>query len=145
MDSPLGTLRITSDGAAITRLDWVKAAKITQTKDILLQLAAQQLTQYFAGTRTQFTLPLHAEGTKFSRRVWSALSHIPYGETRSYAQLAQALSTAPRAIGGGCGRNPIPIIIPCHRVIAASGKLGGYSGAGGIKTKQKLLDLEQGK
>jgi methylated-DNA-[protein]-cysteine S-methyltransferase len=107
----------------------------------LLTEAARQLDAYFAGRLTDFDLPLRPTGSEFECRVWAGMQKIPYGETRSYGELAASIGSGPRAVGGACGKNPIPIVIPCHRVLAKSG-LGGYSGAGGLKTKQTLLALE---
>src|SRR5690242_4567781 len=102
--------------------------------------ATQQLTAYFAGERTEFDLPLAPEGTEFQKRVWKALVEIPFGETRSYGELARSIGkpAAVRAVGAANGRNPIGIIVPCHRVIGAGGKLVGYGG--GLPMKQMLLD-----
>ena len=110
-------------------------------KTPLLSEAARQLDAYFAGGRTDFDLPLAAAGTVFDRRVWAAMRAIPYGETRTYGDLAHLTDSGPRAVGRACGRNPIPIIVPCHRILARGG-LGGYSGAGGLATKTRLLALE---
>jgi methylated-DNA-[protein]-cysteine S-methyltransferase len=109
----------------------------------LLFEAACQLRAYFAGQLTRFRLPLDMEGTDFQKRVWSALETIPYGETRSYRQIAEALEQpkAVRAVGAANGSNPVPIVVPCHRVIGASGKLVGYGG--GLPLKRWLLDLER--
>ena len=110
----------------------------------LLREAGQQLSEYLDGKRKQFSLPLAPVGTDFQRTVWNALIAIPYGETRTYAQIAQQIgsSKAARAVGLANNRNPIPIIIPCHRVIGADGSLVGY--AGGLEMKRFLLALEQG-
>jgi len=107
----------------------------------LLVEAARQLDAYFAGRLSVFDLPLRPAGSEFERRVWSAMQAIPFGKTRCYGELATAIGSAPRAVGGACGKNPIPIVIPCHRVLGKAG-LGGYSGSGGLKTKQTLLALE---
>lgn len=109
----------------------------------LLTEAAQQLDQYFSGTRTDFTLPLSAQGTSFQQTVWQTLCHIPYGETWSYAQLADAVGQpkAARAVGMANSKNPISIIVPCHRVIGKNGQLTGYSG--GIERKAHLLEWEK--
>ena len=108
----------------------------------LLREAAAQLAAYFAGTLTAFDVPLAPAGTGFQKRVWQAMREIPYGETWTYGGLAKRAGTVPRAVGGACGANPIPVIIPCHRVLAANGGAGGYSGKGGLKTKALLLDIE---
>jgi methylated-DNA-[protein]-cysteine S-methyltransferase len=109
----------------------------------LLQEAATQLHDYFDGLRLDFDLPLNPQGTPFRRQVWDALRRIPPGETRSYIQIAREVGCrSARAIGQANGDNPIPILIPCHRVVAADGTLGGYSGGEGPATKRYLLDLE---
>ena len=110
----------------------------------VLAQAAAQLAEYFAGQRQSFTVPLAPRGTPFQQEVWRALCAIPYGQTRSYGQLAAALGrpSASRAVGGACRRNPIWLMIPCHRVVGASGSLTGY--AGGLERKKALLALEQG-
>jgi methylated-DNA-[protein]-cysteine S-methyltransferase len=109
----------------------------------LLAAAVEQLREYFAGERRQFDLPVEAQGTDFQRRVWQVLAGIPYGETRNYRQIADAVGAprAVRAVGAANGRNPLPIVVPCHRVIGADGKLVGY--AGGLPVKKVLLELEQ--
>jgi methylated-DNA-[protein]-cysteine S-methyltransferase len=113
--------------------------------DKTLDAACRQLDAYFAGQRVGFSLPLELDGTPFQRRVWSALQDIPYGETRSYSQLAQAIGgpCAVRAVGAANGRNPIAIIVPCHRVVGATGALVGFGG--GLDRKKFLLNLEQGR
>ncbi|MER6271577.1 methylated-DNA--[protein]-cysteine S-methyltransferase [Streptomyces sp900105755] len=112
--------------------------------DSLFTGAAEQLTAYFEGELTEFTVELRLNGTPFQRSVWEQLCLIPYGETRSYGQLAEALGNpqASRAVGLANGRNPVSIIVPCHRVIGASGSLTGYGG--GLPRKQRLLDFERG-
>lgn len=108
----------------------------------ILAQTVKELTEYFAGERTEFTIPLDVHGTVFQERVWNELKKIPYGETRSYKQIAALLQTkGVRAVGTANGRNPISIIVPCHRVIAADGGLGGYSG--GLHNKRYLLGLER--
>jgi methylated-DNA-[protein]-cysteine S-methyltransferase len=108
----------------------------------LLLEAARQLRAYFAGQLREFQLPLDIEGTDFQKRVWGQVAAIPYGETRSYLQIAQALGSprAVRAVGAANGANPVPIVVPCHRVIGAKGKLVGYGG--GLALKKRLLELE---
>ena len=110
----------------------------------VLRAAIEQLTAYFAGSLREFNLPLEVTGTDFQMRVWRILQDIPYGETRSYRDLALALGspTAVRAVGAANGANPLPIVIPCHRVIGANGKLVGYGG--GLALKKRLLELERG-
>ena len=137
---------LTEDDGAITRLTFatkeaVKKGAATETP--LLRGAARQLEQYFSGRRKDFFLPLNPQGTEFMRQVWQALEDIPYGETRSYKQIAALVGhpKAYRAVGLANNRNPIPIIIPCHRVIGHNGRLVGYGG--GLQIKERLLQLEQ--
>jgi methylated-DNA-[protein]-cysteine S-methyltransferase len=122
----------------------VRLAELVEQPDHpILSAAQQQLSEYFAGTRQQFDLPLDFEGTSFQKQVWQALLAIPYGETRSYKQIAEQLGNpkAVRAVGAANGKNPISIIAPCHRVIGSSGKLVGF--AGGLANKDILLKIEQ--
>ena len=142
MASPLGTLCLTGEGGAVTRLDWAGDATPAGDDDALLEMAAQQLAEYFAGERKVFHLPLAPTGTAHDRKVWREMQTIPFGVTRSYGEIAAAIGSSPRAVGTACGRNPIPVIIPCNRVLAANGTIGGYSGAGGTVTKRRLLVLE---
>lgn len=136
----LGDLTISEEGGVIVALDWGRGRDQQETP--LLCRARDQLQDYFDGKRLTFDLPLAPHGSAFQKRVWAALCAIPPGETRSYADIARAIGSAPRAVGGANGANPIPIIIPCHRVVAADGSLGGYSGGDGPATKRYLLDLE---
>jgi len=140
VNTPVGFLAIAEEDGRIVSVDWGWPAESAETP--LLAGARDQIEEYFAGTRTGFDLPLDPPGTVFQRKVWQALARIPFGATRSYGDLARELGTAPRALGGACGRNPIPILIPCHRVLAADRRLGGYSGFDGIDTKRFLLRLE---
>jgi methylated-DNA-[protein]-cysteine S-methyltransferase len=154
LPSPVGELRLVatddgladivfpdSSGAAISPVPNGVSASIDDHP--MLARAAAQLGEYFAGKRQRFTVKLAPRGTAFQHRVWGALAAIPYGETRSYAQIARAIGkpTAMRAVGAANGRNPLPIIVPCHRVIGANGTLTGFGG--GLPTKQWLLDLER--
>ena len=138
--SPFGPLSLEEKDGALVALHWRRARKNTPTP--LLVAAARQLTEYFAKSRREFDLPLAPEGTAFEKSVWEEMKRIPYGQTRSYGELAAATRGIPRAVGAACGTNPLPIIIPCHRVLAGGGQLGGYSGKGGTATKQRLLVLE---
>jgi methylated-DNA-[protein]-cysteine S-methyltransferase len=147
LPSPVGPLVITSNGDAITGLYTPDHRRYDEARQSLqdaepFREAASQLDAYFAGERTDFDLPLQPEGTVFQQKVWRLLQQIPHGQTRSYGQLAAAIGTpsASRAVGMANGRNPISIIIPCHRVIGAGGKLTGY--AGGLTTKKWLLNHE---
>ncbi len=137
--SPVGALCITEQDGAITRLDWGGAPVGSETP--MLAQARAQLDAYFAGRRETFELPLRVEGAPFLSAVCEAMRAIPFGETRTYGEIAANLGASAQAVGNACGANPIPILIPCHRVLGA-GSLGGYSGAGGIETKVALLRLE---
>lgn len=151
LPSPLGTLTLIADDAALVAILWpddkvgrVRLPETTERPDhLVLTAATAQLDEYFAGHRTAFDLPLNPRGTDFQRDVWRALNAIPYGETRSYADVAREIGrpSATRAVGAANGRNPISIVTPCHRVIGRSGALTGF--AGGLAAKQHLLSLEQ--
>lgn len=153
MTSPLGVLRLTEDAGFLVSLDRAAPAFCpadgrplpdASAPGPLLQEARDQLRAYFAGRLRRFDLPLAPQGTPFQQRVWRALQDIPYGRTCSYRELAAAVGNARacRAVGRANGRNPLMIVIPCHRVIAADGGLGGYSG--GLDCKRFLLALERG-
>ena len=137
-DSPLGALVLTEDAGVLTRLNW-RQSEVGPGSD-LLDLACRQLSEYFDGARQVFDLPLDF-GAGLQREVRLAMLAIPYGETRTYGDLAKAIGVPAQAIGQACGANALPILIPCHRILAATG-LGGYSGAGGVDTKVALLRLE---
>ena len=139
-DSLVGKLTIREQDDAIVAIDWRDNGIGSQTP--LLAEAVRQLQEYFAGRLTRFDLPLAPAGSAFEQRVWAAMRAIPHGGTRAYADLAHEVGSAPRAVGRACGRNPIPIVIPCHRVLARGGGLGGYSGGAGLPTKRLLLTLE---
>ena len=139
--SPLGPLSLVETDGHITRLGWRGATPSEETA--LLREARRQLMAYFAGKLRDFDLPLALAGSPFQQRVWQAMQRIPYGATRSYGELAHETDSAPRAVGYACGSNPIAIIVPCHRVLAAGQRIGGYSGGEGIATKRQLLELEQ--
>jgi methylated-DNA-[protein]-cysteine S-methyltransferase len=146
-DSPIGPLTLLSDGAHLVGLHFDGfdiPAGAHQIPDKVLTSAVRQLDAYFAGRLEEFDLPLAPTGTSFQRRVWQALCDIPFGETRSYGQLAKAIGkpSAMRAVGAANGRNPIAIVVPCHRVIGADGSLTGFGG--GLERKKFLLSLEQG-
>ncbi|MFO1189341.1 MAG: methylated-DNA--[protein]-cysteine S-methyltransferase [Alphaproteobacteria bacterium] len=138
--SPVGPLTITARDGAIVALDF-GAGGASRPRSPLLAEAKAQLAAYFSGRLRTFTLPLAPHGTSFQCRVWAAMQTIPFGRTATYGELADRLRSSARAVGGACGRNPIPIIIPCHRVLARHGP-GGYSGAGGLRTKRALLGGE---
>ena len=145
--TPLGPVGIIENGTAITHIFWGhmdQPQQLPWKNTPLLQQAASQLDEYFRGIRRIFDLPLAPQGTPFEEAVWQALLTIPYGETKRYADIARQTGrpSAFRPVGRANGRNPISIIIPCHRVIGANKKLTGY--AGGLSIKQYLLELEQG-
>ena len=138
--TPIGPLTVTEEDGAIVTLDF--ADKHGRDETPLLARAARQLDEYFSRRRKTFDLPLKIGGTAFQRAVWRRMQAIPYGETQSYGEVAKALRSAPRAVGGACGKNAIPILIPCHRIVGANGSLGGFSGGSGRPTKIALLELE---
>lgn len=150
--TPIGPVTILADGADIVGVYlqvYAHGADPSEygervERDRVLDEAARQLTEYFSGDRTKFDLPLRPEGTDFQQRVWRALRDIPFGETWSYGELARHIGnpTASRAVGLANGRNPISIVIPCHRVIGANGSMTGYGG--GIERKRWLLAHERG-
>jgi len=144
IDSPIGSLRLVSDGEKLVRVEFPEFHQDDGEpgQDPVLVSCARQLAEYFRGERQHFDLPLGAQGTEFQRSVWGALSRIPHGETRSYRDIAQAIGkpSAVRAVGSANGRNPLPIVVPCHRVIGADGSLTGF--AGGLQAKTCLLQLE---
>lgn len=142
LESPVGRLVLRERDGAIVAIDWTRAEESSEPSS-LLRRAGSALERYFAGILSEFDLPCAAAGTAFQKRVWTEMCRIPYGETITYGELARRVGSAPRAIGGACGSNPIPIIVPCHRVVAAAGKPGGYSGAGGLDTKSWLLSHER--
>lgn len=137
--SPLGALGVNAADGAVTELVWGRAGNLTSGS--LHAMVADEMAAYFDGDLQAFQTPIAPRGSAFQQRFYRALCAIPYGETRTYGDLAKDLSVSPQAIGQACGANPIAIIIPCHRVLAADG-LGGYSGAGGIEAKVTLLRLE---
>jgi len=140
MDTPVGRLGIAERDGRIARVTWDAAPEGEPTP--LLEEAARQMAAYFAGTLRDFDLPLaHASGPHAA--VFDAMRAIPYGQTRSYGEIAKRLGIRPDEVGQGCASNPIPVIVPCHRVLSATG-LGGYSGGKGVETKIALLKLEGG-
>jgi len=148
--SPIGRIELTSGGEGLTGLAIENRGTLPHDEHDerscrVLDDAAHQLSEYFAGTRRSFDLPLFATGTDFQRSVWHELSQLPFGAAVSYADIARATGrpTASRAVGGAVGANPIPIIVPCHRVLASNQRITGYSGGAGIPTKVWLLDHER--
>jgi len=143
VESPVGRLSLEADGEALTGVRWASAGERGRDKPSpVLKEAGRQLERYFAGRLKAFDLPLAARGTDFQKSVWKMMREIPYGETATYGGMAMALGSGPRAVGMACGRNPIPIIVPCHRVLGSGGKEGGFSGGQGLPTKRKLLAIE---
>lgn len=140
IETPVGALTLTASADAVTAVRF--GAEGARDASALLDAAEAQLREYFARTRRTFDLPLDPRGTAFELRVWAVLCTIPYGETRSYGAIAAAIGSprAARAVGMANHRNPLPILIPCHRVIGADGSLTGY--AGGLEAKRRLLALE---
>jgi len=145
LETPLGGMTLLSDGEGLlsARFDGGPMAPPSFPPDALCVQAAAQLREYFNGQRTAFDLPLHPIGTAFQRQVWAALLKIPYGETRSYGEIARAIGNekAVRAVGQAIHRNPLLILIPCHRVLGADGSLTGF--AAGLERKKALLALER--
>ncbi len=144
IESPIGKLRLVSDGLALLSIEFegMHGTDGLEQSDDILKRATQQLAEYFSGRRRDFSLPLAAAGTAFQQQVWSALRQIPFGELRSYRDIATAIGNikAVRAVGAANGRNPIPIVVPCHRVIGSNGNLTGF--AGGLDAKRALLEHE---
>lgn len=142
IDSPLGPVQILANANGICAISFV-TSRLTEQPSAVTTLAAQQLSAYFAGTLAEFSLPLAVSGTDFQQQVWSALCAIPFGQTCSYADIARSINNvkAVRAVGAANGRNPVAIVVPCHRVIGTNGTLTGY--AGGLDKKDWLLKHEQ--
>ncbi|HEY7577286.1 MAG TPA: methylated-DNA--[protein]-cysteine S-methyltransferase [Acetobacteraceae bacterium] len=148
LHTPIGDISVSEEDGAIVSVDWGWGSRQSDTR--LLRLARDQLDKYFDGVLTEFDLPVAPAGTAYQLRVWRALCAIPYGTTRTYRDIAQVAGGSPRSVGQANGNNPIPIIIPCHRVVLAPGRstrgatthLGGYSGGDGLHTKRWLLALE---
>ena len=139
----IGWLHLFSNGKAITRIDFAEAPMQHELPCDLLEEAHQQLHDYFGGNRQQFSLPLQPKGTEFQRRIWELLEEIPFSETTSYQTISERYGNvkAIRAVGQAIGKNPIAIVIPCHRVIGKNGSLTGF--AGGLERKKVLLECER--
>jgi methylated-DNA-[protein]-cysteine S-methyltransferase len=138
--TPVGPMRLTGDGTRLISLTWAEGP---ESSDALLLEARRQLLDYFAERRRTFDLPLKLDGTPFQLAVWQAMCDIPFGVTASYGDLARKVGASARKVGGACGSNRLPIIVPCHRVIASNGHLTGYSGGRGLETKIWLLRHER--
>lgn len=142
MPSPLGALTLFAENGALTVIEHGRAPDMAGEPDPVLIEARRQLDAYFDGTLRTFDLPLAPAGTGKQKAIWRAMRDIPYGETETYGDLAKRAGSGPRAVGMACGANPLPIVVPCHRVMGAGGTLGGYSFADGVETKKQLLTLE---
>ncbi|MCP5189361.1 MAG: methylated-DNA--[protein]-cysteine S-methyltransferase [Pseudomonadales bacterium] len=144
--TPIGTLRLLSNGEQLLRIEFGEAGALPpgtrRANDPVLQRGSEQLDEYFTGHRKQFDLPLAPRGTAFQQAVWQALTAIPWGQWRSYGALAAAIGQprSARAVGAANRRNPLPIVVPCHRVVGSDGSLTGF--AGGLEVKRYLLELE---
>jgi methylated-DNA-[protein]-cysteine S-methyltransferase len=139
LHSPVGDLSVSEEDGAIVSVDWGWGSQQSETR--LLRRARDQLHKYFDQELLEFDLPLAPAGSIYQQRVWRALQAIPFGATRTYLDIARAAGGSPRSVGQASGNNPIPILIPCHRVVATT-HIGGYSGGDGLDTKRWLLALE---
>lgn len=149
IDSPLGRIALHGDAETVTRLEIATEGRLSTDGESdsptpVLRRAAAELGEYFAGRRTTFTVPVRASGTAFQEAIWHQLRDIPFGAVRGYGELGRATgrATAGRAVGGAVGANPVPLLIPCHRVLASDARITGYSAGDGIPTKVWLLDHE---
>jgi methylated-DNA-[protein]-cysteine S-methyltransferase len=149
LNSPVGRIELVGDGAAVVSLTIERDGLLPhdghdEASDAILDRAAEQLSEYFVGTRTSFDVPIALHGTEFQRSVWALLGELKFGEVTSYGDLGVSTgrATAGRAVGGAVGANPVPILVPCHRVLAAHSRITGYSAGNGIPTKVWLLDHE---
>lgn len=150
LETPVGRLSVEGDGSAITKVRWVApdtGDPLVPDGDAIVEEARRQLRAYFDRKLKAFDLPLLPKGTAAEKQIWNVMCKIPYGGTMTYGEMTMAVGRDPRQgdardIGKACGANPIPVIIPCHRVMAAGGRMGGYSGRGGTETKRRLLAFE---
>jgi len=149
LDSPIGRIELTGNGTAVTALTLERGGHLphdaqTEKSDSVLDMAAAQLDEYFRGARTAFDVPVTLAGTEFQRAVWARLTAVDFGQSVSYGELGRSTgrASAGRAVGGAVGANPIPIIVPCHRVLASNNRITGYSGGDGVPTKRWLLHHE---
>lgn len=146
IDTPIGPLTIFASDKAVTRLDFAAGKSFSASPEsrVVADQAATELEEYFARQRENFDVSVALKGTAFQESVWGEIARVNFGETKTYAELAGAIGNpkAARAVGGAVGANPVPIIVPCHRIMGAAGKLTGYSGGAGIPTKIQLLKLE---
>lgn len=146
IDTPVGALTLRGDGEAITRVLWLDHGKPApmDEPDPLCDWAVRELISYFSGQLTTFTVPVTLKGSNLQLGVWEEMRRIPFGDVLTYGDVARAVGSEPQAVGTACGQNPIPVIVPCHRIVGAGGKLTGFSGGNGIETKAFLLDHESG-
>ena len=149
LDSPIGRIEVLGNGSAVVSLAIERDGVLNhdgddERSDTILDRAAEQLSEYFGGTRTTFDVPVAPRGTEFQKAVWARLGALRFGQVTSYGELGLSTgrATAGRAVGGAVGANPVPILVPCHRVLASNGRITGYSGGNGIPTKVWLLDHE---
>jgi methylated-DNA-[protein]-cysteine S-methyltransferase len=149
IDSPIGRIEITSDGEAIVSLSIERGGhlpleELPEHSDDVLDTAADQLAEYFAGNRRSFAVPVRLVGTEFQKAVWAGLNQLPFGQITSYGELGRTTGrpTAGRAVGGAVGANPVPLLVPCHRVLASNNRITGYSAGEGVPTKLWLLAHE---
>jgi methylated-DNA-[protein]-cysteine S-methyltransferase len=151
VDGPVGRLALEARGDRLVGVRWAgpkerakggRDGEARTRRDPVLREASRQLERYFAGKLRKFDVPIDTGGTEHQKRVWSAMQDIPWGEVATYGGIAAALGSGPRAVGTACGRNPIVIIVPCHRVLGSGGSAGGYSGGRGLATKRDLLAIE---
>ena len=140
-NSSIGWIAISEENNLITSIKFGK--KKNRGKSQVLTKLKKQIQEFIIGKRTQFSIKLYLEGSILQKKIWKQLSKIDYGTTKTYGDIARLLKTSPRYVGNVCGQNNHLIVIPCHRVVRSDGTLGGFSGLGGIKLKQKLLNLEQ--
>lgn len=148
-DSPIGRIELVGDGSVVTRLTIERDGRLPsdgepEQRDAVLETAITQLAEYFAGERQDFDVPVALPGTEFQRDIWTRLQAIPFGTVVGYGDLGRETGrpTAGRAVGGAVGANPVPLLVPCHRVLASNGKITGYSAGEGVVTKAWLLDHE---
>ena len=139
--SPIGWITISEEKDLITSIKFGKNKN--KGKNFVLIQLKKQILEFIKGKRKKFSIKLHISGSSLQKKIWKQLSNIRYGNTKTYGEIARVLSTSPRYVGNVCGQNNHLLVIPCHRVVRTDGTLGGFSGLGGIKLKQKLLKLEQ--
>lgn len=145
VQTPVGVLRVTAQDGGLKSVSWINKKTVHSSDNPVLKQAAKELREYFSGLRVRFTVPLRPEGTIFQKAVWKTCRRIPFGKTRTYGALAESAGSpgAARAAGSAMAANPLPVFVPCHRVVPNNGGIGRYSGGRGVETKQKLLELEK--